>query len=757
MSTRKESPQTANKDRTGGDGTNGKAPVDFDFFKRYYDDILGLFCLALALMTLFGILFPDRTGGVLEYWIEFLRRYLGYGSFWIIIALTALGYWLISRRQFKESPDLKQLDTVPQKPKKIPWGRIFALEIAAIASLGLMAVIGGMNIETAESGMGGGIVGWGIASLLGWIFTPLGFVGLVWEGLILAFIFIWGIVAGTGLWQVIVRRSTSSKVTELPTPSTSKIVISQPYQPAQVPDSISETTTQKSQKKPSLPPEFRKQLVPEEIQSQKPVEPPQRDERLPGFELLVSDQNSKPDKLSINQTAGMIEKTLSEFGIPATVVGYRMGPTVTQFAVEPGFVERDKTGGEGEAARSKIRVAQIAALQRDLALALAAERLRIEAPVPGRPYVGIEVPNTRTMAVRLRAILEADAFYRVTSPLAIALGRDVSGQPVVADLATMPHLLIAGTTGSGKSVCIAAIAVCLAMNNTPDELKLVMVDPKMVELQRFKGLPHLLGEVETDVEKILAVLRWVVSEMDRRYKLLETSRSRNIETYNKKIVRKSEEKPLPRIVVMVDELADLMMSAPDQTEHNLVRLAQMARAVGIHLVIATQRPSTDVVTGLIKANFPARIAFNVTSGIDSRVIIDTVGAETLLGRGDMLFVPPEASAPIRSQGVMVTDQEIQRVIGYWNKQSDTGADAVSPWDAMLEEESVLSDRDELIDRAIEVVRGTQRASTSMLQRRLRIGYPRAARLMEELELLGVVGTAQPGGRDRDVLIDRDDD
>jgi S-DNA-T family DNA segregation ATPase FtsK/SpoIIIE len=321
----------------------------------------------------------------------------------------------------------------------------------------------------------------------------------------------------------------------------------------------------------------------------------------------------------------------------------------------------------------------------------------------------------------------------------------------------MPHLLIAGTTGSGKSVCIAAFTTCLAMNNTPEDLRIVMIDPKMVELVRFNGLPHLYGKVETDLERILGVLRWVVTEMDRRYMVLEQSRSRNIDTYNRKMRRRKGGETLPRMVVMIDELADLMMSAPDATEHTLVRLAQMARAVGIHLVVATQRPSTDVVTGLIKANFPARMSFAVASSVDSRVILDTPGAEHLLGRGDMLFLPPEAGSPIRVQGVWVTDQEVEKNIKFWQKSYDLQPDEKPPWDSMLEEEAILADRDDLLDNAIRLVARIQKASTSMLQRQLRIGYPRAARLMDELEELGVVGPIRGGGRERDVLIDSDAD
>jgi S-DNA-T family DNA segregation ATPase FtsK/SpoIIIE len=318
----------------------------------------------------------------------------------------------------------------------------------------------------------------------------------------------------------------------------------------------------------------------------------------------------------------------------------------------------------------------------------------------------------------------------------------------------MPHVLIAGSTGSGKSVCITSIAACLAMSNAPEDLRMVMIDSKMVELIRFNGLPHLYGKVETNLERILGVLRWVVVEMEHRYRLLESAHARDLDSYNRKVTRKADGKALPRIVVLIDELADLMMSAPDVTEHNLVRLAQMARATGIHLVVATQRPSTDVVTGLIKANFPARLAFAVASGIDSRVILDYTGAESLLGRGDMLFLNPEVGNPVRAQGVMITDMEIERIISHWQKTVDK-VDDVPPWEKLLQEPSENED-DGLIEQAISIVRSSQRASASLLQRRLRIGYPRAARLLDQLEDMGVVGPSQGGGKERDVLISEDD-
>jgi DNA segregation ATPase FtsK/SpoIIIE, S-DNA-T family len=513
------------------------------------------------------------------------------------------------------------------------------------------------------------------------------------------------------------------------------------------------TPTERKKKNSFVQAPFRKRFKVDQAE-ESGASPPPRDERLPPLDLLVNEHVLRPDERNINQTAGLIEQTLAEFGIPAKVVGFQVGPTVTQFAVEPGFVE--KGNGEEQAARHKVRVAQISGLSRDLALALSADRLRIEAPVPGRPYVGIEVPNLRSSVVRLRPVLETETFYKQNSQLAIALGRDVSGAPVVADLARMPHMLIAGTTGSGKSVCIAALTTCLVMNNTPADLRLVMVDPKMVELVRFNGLPHLYGKVETNLERILGVLRWAVTEMDRRYRLLEEMHARHLDSYNRKVRRRKGGEPLPRIVIMIDELADLMMSAPDQTEPALVRLAQLARATGIHLVVATQRPSTDVVTGLIKANFPARLSFAVASSVDSRVILDSSGAESLLGHGDMLFLPPEASAPLRSQGVMVTDQEVEKVINFWQRSHPPQDTPPAPWEDLLAAEDVLSDRDDLVEKAIELVRTTRRCSASMLQRRLKIGYPRAARLMDELEEMGIVGPSQGGGRERDILLDPED-
>jgi S-DNA-T family DNA segregation ATPase FtsK/SpoIIIE len=695
--------------------------------QRYTWDIAGVFLLTVGLLTFLALL--NLTQGVVtSWWAELLQRWFGWGSYLFIPIVLGVGIVLIIQRS----------DVL----EKIKWGRILILELAIFAGLALLALAAEGSLERASQGLDGGLVGWGLAELMGTFIRPAWLLGLI--------------LASVIFFSVLVASGFSAYLGKLAENYSAAGAGIDGVEPAvSIGEEVSvEQSARKKKKVPRLPAEYRKKFK-IQVDDDKGSDPPVRDDRLPNLDLMINEQTSKPDERNINLTAGLIEKTLAEFGIPARVVGFQVGPTVTQFAVEPGFLE--KTISEEEIKRQKVRVAQIAALSRDLALALSAPSLRIEAPVPGRPYIGIEVPNTRSTVVRLRPILETEAFYKFGSPLTIALGRDVSGQAVVADLASMPHLLIAGTTGSGKSVSIAALTTCLVMNNTPEDLRIVMIDPKMVELVRFNGLPHLYGKVETELERILGVLRWTVSEMDRRYKLLETSRSRNIDTYNKKMRKKRDSEPLPHVVVMIDELADLMMSAPEQTEPALVRLAQMARATGIHLVVATQRPSTDVVTGLIKANFPARISFAVASSVDSRVILDSTGAESLLGRGDMLFLPPEAGSPIRAQGAMVTDQEIERLITFWQDNYTSDEEQAPPWDALLEQEAILAQKDQLIDKAIAIVQETQRASASMLQRRLRIGYPRAARLIDELEELGIVGPSQGGGREREVLIGPEDE
>jgi S-DNA-T family DNA segregation ATPase FtsK/SpoIIIE len=410
-----------------------------------------------------------------------------------------------------------------------------------------------------------------------------------------------------------------------------------------------------------------------------------------------------------------------------------------------------------------VRVSKIASLADDLALALAAPRIRIQAPVPGHSYVGIEVPNDEMTLVALREILESETFTRNQKPLSFALGRDVAGHPLIANLENMPHLLIAGTTGSGKSVCVNSILTCMLLFNTPDDLKVVLVDPKRVELTGYNGIPHLLSPVVVEIEHVVGVLEWMTREMDKRYHLFAQAGARSIVDYNVKMKLQGGRK-LPSLVIVVDELADLMMIAPDRTEKIITRLAQLARATGIHMILATQRPSVDVVTGLIKANFPARIAFAVASNTDSRVILDQPGAERLLGRGDMLFQAPDAPAPVRLQGVFVSDHEIQKLVEYWRTQAGGAspyAVAGMPADVVpagvplkqvpLWEDMTKVEGDPLFKEAVDIVRREGRASVSMLQRRLRIGYTRSARLIDQMEEKKIVGPPEGGTQMRQVL------
>jgi DNA segregation ATPase FtsK/SpoIIIE-like protein len=482
-----------------------------------------------------------------------------------------------------------------------------------------------------------------------------------------------------------------------------------------------------------------------------------RDNMLPSLELLSDIELNKPTEDEINTNARIIKNTLLEFDVETEVIDVKVGPTVTQYAVSP---YTESITDDGETVLNRVRVSQIANLAGDLALALSAKRLRIQAPVPGHSYVGVEVPNRQPSTVALRPVLESENFYKKRDkPLALPLGRDVSGEPLIADLGSMPHLLIAGTTGSGKSIMLAAMTTAFVMNNPPDRVKLVLLDPKMVELSRFNGLPHLLGPVETELDRIIGVLRWATREMDRRYKLLEKEAARNLEIYNKGLGRRRKDEHLPYIVIIIDEIGDLMMLRPDETERALTRLAQMARAVGIHLMVATQRPSVDVITGLIKANFPARVSFAVASGIDSRVILDYTGAETLMGRGDMLFLAADASGPIRVQGCFVSDEEVNTVVDYWRKWHKTQIEAghiepqsVAPWERGMTRREVLSETDPMLEDAIALVIAEGEASASLIQRRLGLGYPRAARIMDLLQELGIVGASQAGGRTREVLV-----
>ena len=461
----------------------------------------------------------------------------------------------------------------------------------------------------------------------------------------------------------------------------------------------------------------------------------------PPLSLLADKVSSKADRGDIKQNAAIIEKTLESFGINARVIEVNCGPAVTQYALEISL---------------GTKLSKITALQNDLALALAAPtgQIRIEAPIPGRSLVGVEIPNISLEFVTLKKMLTSDIMKKPKSKLIVSLGLDVSGKPRVADLARMPHVLIAGATGSGKTVCLNSFIASMLFRASPEEVKLILVDPKRVELTQYNGIPHLVTPVIVDTEKVISALKWAISEMDRRYKLFAETGVRNIDYYNEL----SGFQALPYIVIIIDELADIILFAPAEVEDLICRIAQMARATGIHLVISTQRPSVDVLTGLIKANISCRIAFNVSSMVDSRVILDTPGAEKLLGRGDMLYIPPDQAKPTRIQGAYVSEPEIQNLINYLRGigikpryteevlTMPTGTYQKGKFISKEEEE-----RDEFFEDALHTICQYDRASASLLQRRLKIGYARAARILDQLEHAGAVGPAE-GSKPRDVLV-----
>jgi DNA segregation ATPase FtsK/SpoIIIE, S-DNA-T family len=466
--------------------------------------------------------------------------------------------------------------------------------------------------------------------------------------------------------------------------------------------------------------------------------------KLPSIEILDNVPEMEFNIADNTQKAKLIEDALSSYGVDGKVVQINVGPTVTQFGVEPGWdvrtkeiKEKDKNGDvqvkTEEVARTRVKVDRITSLANDLSLALAAPSIRIEAPVPGKSVVGIEVPNSNIGVVSLRSVVESNVFQKMQAKarLSIALGKGSGGESVVGDLTKMPHLLIAGATGSGKTVCIHSIICCLLLHNTPNDVRFIMIDPKRVELTSYNSLPHLATPVIVETNRALLSLRWMTQEMDKRYQIMAAARARNIEAYNK--IRPNEK--FPYLVLVIDELADLMMTAGNEVETTLCRLAQLARAVGIHLIVATQRPSVDVVTGLIKANFPSRISFAVTSQVDSRTILDSGGAEKLLGRGDMLYMPTEASKAKRLQGCFLSDPEIERIVYFWNNQRKETASQLKMEDLVAEEEKNLekAPEDPMLIEARKLMEEHEHVSASFLQRHLRIGYPRAARLMEQLE------------------------
>jgi S-DNA-T family DNA segregation ATPase FtsK/SpoIIIE len=792
-------------------------------------EVIGLVLVLISVLTLLSLL-TSSTGAITGAWLAWLTQLFGIGVWGFPIVTGMLGLWMVIR--------------AVEKMPNMPWQQPVSLSILFLA--GLI----GTSLWMGREGAGGGVIGTMLADAMREVVG----VGVAWA--FVTFLTISGVLLLTGrllldlgyhFWLTLQefwynwedQRHTNALNPPVPLPSgklswyrelihrwqTSGPAEQQsPYpMPAGAENLVSANPTRASGSREPRRAAPVNKAAPAEEQTSNPVghtaQPTRPAEgdlltprivghnaqewRLPRIPDMLSDWERRTDSDDLIRDQGrLIQETLALFGVPADFEGAYKGPSVTQYLIKPGYVERTI---RGERKRIKVKVSKIAGLANDLALALSASSVRIEAPIPGTGYVGVEVPNQEGNKVGLKELMESDVFEASKAKLRIALGEDVKGQPIISDMTRMPHLLIAGATGAGKSVCINSIITCLLLTNSPDKLRLLMVDPKMVELSVYNGIPHLLSPVITEVDKAAGVLFWAVKEMERRYSLCSKVGARDLVRYNEYLSKRNE-KTLPYIVVIIDEMADLMMAAPEEVEKHVCRLAQMARAVGIHLIIATQRPSVDVITGLIKANFPSRIAFAVTSQIDSRVILDVPGAERLLGRGDMLFMAPDAGKLERLQGTFLDDDEINRIVRYWkgfrtlddralgsqdNQAWQSGAAPLADDDLGLEapqtgkrasssvhkpvpslpdpalpttglQQVPLFDqiealktadaRDDLFDEAMRVVKETGRGSVSLLQRRLRIGYNRASRIVDQLEEAGLLGPDQGNSMGRVVYL-----
>ena len=680
-----------------------------DALRPYKLEIVGLGLFVGAVLTELGLL-GVTSSGFLQAWTSLCRQLTGWGAHALAGLFALFGLHVATRR------------LAEKRPYHITPGQVMGVELLLLTALPLSHLFMGASLPDAYAGLGGGLAGWALSIVLldalGTLPTYLLYFVVGGWGLALVMRVRYGDVVAwlerlSGRFKRWAERLEGHPTAE-PSPHPA---LGQPQRTAKTAE-------------PSPP---------------TPAGPPRRNPLLPPFELLERGERWTPSAAEIAHKKKTIEKTLHDFGVEATVVQHQVGPAITQFGVQPGHVVR--SGPDGEFHKYKIRINQIVGLNKDLALALAAPRVRIEAPVPGKGFIGIEVPNSQVSAVRLGHMLDSAAFGSIKSNLGVAIGEDVTGAAVIADVSKLPHMLVAGQTGSGKSVFINAVVASLVFNNTPEQLKLVMIDPKKVELIRFNGLPHLMGKVEVEGERAIAVLRWLTAEMDDRYRMFAEVGARNLAAYNQTIAKHTDVKPLPYIVVLVDELADLMVQFGGDVEAALCRLAQMARATGIHLIVATQRPSTDVITGLIKANFPSRVSFAVASGIDSRVVLDSTGAENLLGRGDMLYLAADASTPVRVQGCLASDEEIDALVAHWRQVLPHVQPMRAPWESLLERQALDPEgKDDLLERAVALAEQYETISPALLQRRLRVGYPRAAKLIQRLYEQGLVEDEYEGGR-----------
>ena len=698
-------------------------------------DITGIVLILIGVLLLLSAL-TAHSGQLTQWLSSSLQNLIGWGAYLLPLILLVLGAWFL----------LSRIEHLP----KVNLERVIGVSLLFFNLLVWFELID-HAFQPLSSPSGGGQIGAAVyiflKSMLGKAGTAL--VLLAW--LLICLVLLVDLsMAELAAWVTGKLRKTQQKLGQ---------------------DLRQRRADRAAQKAETQPPEIEEEPEPIAI-APKPLQPiPEASNKTEGSDEAAEPEWQMPvaaelldpvkaptvDTESDEDRARVIEETLRSFNAPANVVEIRRGPTITMFGVEPDYLE-SRTGS------TKVRVQNITRLADDLAMALKASRIRMQAPVPGKGYIGVEVPNMKTSLVSLLEVVESPQYLSNPSPLKFALGKDVTGKPFTADLASMPHLLIAGTTGSGKSVCVNTILTGYLLNLSPDQLRLLLVDPKRVELTVYNGIPHLLADVIVDAEKVLGALQWMLREMDLRYRMFQVAGARNIDEYNYHQT-KTGEKTLPYIVVVIDELADMMMLAPEDTQNALTRLAQLARATGIHLIIATQRPSVNVLTGLIKANFPARIAFAVASGVDSKVILDQPGAERLLGRGDMLFQAPDAPAPVRLQGVYVSDNEISAVADFWRNQNSLEGAPERPDKAIIATRSHLPmkqeplwkelekdpNADPIEEEAIKIIRKEGRASVSMLQRRMRIGYTRSSRLIEKLEEDGIIGPPNPQTGTREVL------
>ncbi len=720
-------------------GRKKKFKIDFNISPETVRSVVAVLLLLLAFVSLISFIAPNYA---LNEKIQLVfRKSFGMGSLLLPLIIAAFGLFFIESIKIK----LKELRVV------------LGLLLFLLTLSGFLHVF--IPAEEAKiqaiAGFGGGFVGYIISTSLKNLVSIYGAIATLFALLTVSVIAIFDISIDSSI-VFLKTIKESFKKNESNIEVTPGIEMSGDDTDYKLDNNTSVASHSEEDKYDIKDPEF--EIIPSLSEPQSGVEPeialpndmpkpqptlpyPDKVWVLPPVDLLSNPAGGPPDTGDVDESKRIIKETLSSFQIPVEVVDYQIGPSVTKYALE---------------SPSGVRIAKIANLQSDLALALASPTgsVRIEAPIPGKKLVGIEVPNKKRAYVNFKSLITSEPMKSTKSKVEIVLGKDVGGLTHVYNISQMPHLLIAGATGSGKSIFIHNLIFSILFRATPEEVKFIMIDPKRVELSVYADIPHLYTPLVTDTDKAPAVFKWAVTEMTKRYKLFESARVRNIESYNEN----SGFQAMPYVVIIVDEMAEIMMADPAAVEKNIIRIAQLARATGIHLVLAAQRPSADVITGLIKANIPCRVAFNVASQTDSRVIIDQTGAEKLLGKGDMLFVPPDKPTPVRLQGAFITDKEINDLVAYLKNQGvapDYKDEILSTPTDSGGDKSVALGGDQVdahFDEAAEIVISAGKASASLLQRRLSIGYARAARILDELEQKGIVGQAQ-GSKPRDVLLD----